>query len=145
MNEDLILLVEDNPNDETLALRSLKNYHINKVVVTRDGSEAVDYLFGTGRFASRDSRDLPRLILLDLKLPKLGGLEVLRRLRADVRTRLVPVVIWTSSGEEEDLKAGYTIGCNSYVQKPVDFTEFSETLRQVTRYWLEFNLPPSGV
>jgi CheY-like chemotaxis protein len=141
-----ILLVEDNADDEALTLRALKKNNItNEVVVARDGVESLDYLFGTGRFAGRDVADQPEVILLDLKLPKVDGLEVLRRLRADERTRLLPVVILTSSNEERDLVAGYSLGANSYVRKPVDFTQFIEAVRQLGLYWLLLNEgPPPG-
>lgn len=138
-----ILLVEDNPDDEELMLRVLRKHHIaNEVVVARDGVEALDYLLGTGAHTERDLRQQPQVILLDLKLPKLDGLEVLRRLRADPRTRLLPVVILTSSMEEEDRLSGYTLGANSYVRKPVDFNEFTEAVRQLGVYWLLLNEPP---
>jgi two-component system response regulator len=144
MNGGTILLVEDNPNDEALTLRALKkNNFQERVVVARDGAEALDYLFATGTYQGRSPGDLPRVVLLDLKLPKVDGLEVLRRLRANVRTKLVPVVILTSSNEERDLVAGYGSGANSYIRKPVDFTQFSETVRDLGRYWLQINeVPP---
>jgi two-component system response regulator len=133
--ERSILLVEDNPDDELLTLRALQKNNIrNRVVVAHDGAEALNYLSG--------ARDLPSVILLDLKLPKVSGLEVLRRLRADERTRLVPVVILTSSREEQDLLSGYRFGANSYVRKPVDFNEFVEAVRQLGLYWLVLNEPP---
>jgi two-component system response regulator len=138
-----ILLVEDNPDDETLTLRALRRHNIrNPVVVARDGVEALDYLFGTGPYAGRDTTDLPQVMLLDLKLPRLDGLEVLRRVRADERTRRLPVVILTSSREESDVVAGYDLGANSYVRKPVDFTEFLESVRQLGLYWLILNETP---
>lgn len=141
-----ILLVEDNPDDEALTLRALKKNNIlNEVVVARDGVEALDYLFGTGRHSGRDTDVQPRLVLLDLKLPKIDGLEVLKRLRADRRTRLQPVVILTSSNEERDILAGYELGANSYIRKPVDFEQFMEAVRQLGLYWLALNLaPPRG-
>jgi two-component system response regulator len=143
MGNKVILLVEDNPDDEALTLRAFrKNNVLNEVVVTRDGAEALDYLFGTGSYAGRDPTDVPQLILLDLKLPKVDGLEVLRRLRADERTRLTPVVILTSSREEQDLIAGYRNGANSYVRKPVDFVQFSDAVRQLSLYWMVLNEPP---
>ena len=137
-----ILLVEDNPDDEALTLRAFKKNNIkNDVVVAHDGVEALDYLFGTGMHAGRDTSNVPAVILLDIKLPKIDGLEVLRRLRSDERTRLVPVVILTSSKEEQDLVRGYALGANSYVRKPVDFTEFMDAVRQLGMYWLVLNEP----
>jgi two-component system response regulator len=138
-----ILLVEDNPNDELLTLRALKKEHLtNEVVVVRDGAEALDYLFGTGEHAGAQQRAMPQLVLLDLKLPKVGGLEVLRRIRDDPRTHRLPVVILTSSNEEKDLVTGYNYGANSYIRKPVDFTQFTEAVRQLQLYWLVLNEPP---
>lgn len=138
-----ILLVEDNPDDEELTLRALQRNNIsNQVVVVRDGQEAVDWLEGTGPHAGRDPADIPALILLDLKLPKVDGLDVLRRLRANPRTALVPVVILTSSKEDRDRASGYQSGANSYVQKPVDFTSFVDAVRQLGMYWLMLNEPP---
>jgi len=143
MEDKVILLVEDNPDDEALTLRAFKKNNIkNGVVVARDGAEALDYLFGTGRHAGRDITDLPQVMLLDLKLPKVDGLEVLRRVRADARTRLLPIVILTSSREEQDLMTGYRLGCNSYVRKPVNFDEFVEAARQLGLYWLVLNEAP---
>jgi two-component system response regulator len=143
MSDTTILLVEDNPNDEALTLRALKKNNIqDRVVVARDGAEALDYLFATGPYQGRDPAEVPRVIFLDLKLPKVDGLEVLRRLRADPRTRLLPVVILTSSNEERDLLAGYGSGANSYIRKPVDFTQFSETVRDLGKYWLHHNEAP---
>jgi two-component system response regulator len=143
MNERVILLVEDNPDDEALTLRALgKNNIKNEIVVARDGAEALDYLFATGAHAGRDTSVLPQVVLLDLKLPKIDGLEVLRRLRADERTRLLPVVILTSSKEEQDLLRGYSLGANSYIRKPVDFNQFSEAVRNLGLYWLVLNEPP---
>lgn len=144
MERRVILLVEDNPDDETLTLRALKKNNIhNEVVVARDGAEALDYLFGTGGHAGRDASLIPAVVLLDLKLPKIDGLEVLRRLRLDSRTQHTPVVILTSSKEEQDLVRSYDLGCNSYIRKPVDFTQFSEAVRQLGLYWLVLNeLPP---
>ena len=143
MNGTVILLVEDNPDDQALTLRALRKNNItNEVVVTTDGVEALDYLFGTGAHAGRDPHELPQLVLLDLKLPKVDGLEVLKRLRADHRTRLLPVVILTSSKEERDLVSSYSLGANSYVRKPVDFTEFTDAVRQLGLYWLLLNEPP---
>jgi len=138
-----LLLVEDNPDDEALTLRAFKKNNIsNEVVVARDGAEALDYLFGSGKYAGRDTSILPQVILLDLKLPKLDGIEVLRRIRADKRTQTVPVVILTSSKEEQDLMNGYKLGCNSYVRKPVNFDEFLEAARQLGLYWLLLNEAP---
>ena len=143
MTDRAILLVEDNPDDEALTLRALKKHNItNQVVVAHDGAEALEYLFGTGRYADRDMELMPQLILLDLKLPKVDGLEVLRQLRADDRTRLLPVVVLTSSTEERDLVESYRLGANSYVRKPVDFTQFVEAARQLGLYWLLMNQAP---
>lgn len=141
MNDMVILLVEDNPDDEALTLRALKKNNItNEVVVARDGVEALDFLFGTGKQAGRAIT--PQVILLDLKLPKIDGLEVLRRVRSDARTKLLPVVILTSSNEERDRLQGYDIGANSYVRKPVDFLQFTEAVRQLGLYWLLLNEKP---
>jgi len=143
MNDKIILLVEDNPDDEALTLRALKKNNIaNEVIVARDGVEALDYLFGTGKYATRDASEAPTLILLDLKLPKVDGLEVLRRLRADPRTELLSVVILTSSKEEQDLINGYQLGANSYICKPVDYNQFIEAVRQLGLYWLVINEAP---
>ena len=138
-----ILLVEDNPDDEELTLRALSKSNIlNPVVVARDGVQALDYLFLRGEYATRDAHETPQVILLDLKLPKVDGLEVLRALRADPRTKLLPVVILTSSTEEQDIVRGYDLGANSYIHKPVDFTQFVEAVRQLGLYWLVLNTPP---
>ncbi len=143
MNDKTILLVEDNPDDEALTLRALKKNNIlNEVTVVRDGAEALDYLFCQGAYAGRDACRQPAVTLLDLKLPKIEGLEVLKRLRADERTRLLPVVILTSSKEEQDLVNGYRLGANSYIRKPVDFTKFMEAVRQLGLYWLVLNESP---
>jgi two-component system response regulator len=143
MNNKTILLVEDNPDDEALTLRALKiNNILNGVIVARDGAEALDYLFGTGKYAGRDLSNMPQVILLDLKLPKIDGMEVLRRIRADERTKLLPVVILTSSKEERDLIDGYKLGANSYIRKPVDFEQFRESVKQMKLYWLVLNEPP---
>jgi two-component system response regulator len=145
MENKVILLVEDNPDDVELTLRALKKNNIkNEVIVARDGAEALDYLFGAGQYAGRDQADSPTVVLLDLKLPKVDGLEVLRRIRADERTRLLPVVILTSSKEEQDVVNGYRFGCNSYVRKPVNFDEFVEATRQLGLYWLLLNEGPPG-
>jgi two-component system response regulator len=142
MRDKTILLVEDNADDEKLTLRALKKNNIsNEVVVARNGLEALDYLFGTGTYAGRNLSVMPQVVLLDLKLPKLDGLEVLRRVRADERTKLLPIVILTSSNEEMDLINGYGLGANSYVRKPVDFSQFIEAARQLGLYWLVLNEP----
>ncbi len=143
MRNGIILLVEDNPDDVELTMRSLrKNNILNEVVVAGDGVEALDYLFGTGAHADRDLSVKPAVILLDLKLPRMGGLEVLQRLRADERTKPLPVVILTSSKEEQDILNGYKLGANSYVRKPVDFNQFSDAVKQLGLYWLLLNEPP---
>lgn len=142
MNKGTILVVEDNPDDVTLTLRALeKNRIANRLVVARDGQEAIDYLFGRGPWEG-NPQALPQVVLLDLKLPRIDGLEVLSRVRADERTRLLPVVILTSSKEETDLVRGYRLGANSYVQKPVDFARFVEAARELSLYWLVLNEPP---
>jgi len=142
MRNGTILLVEDNPDDEALTLRALKKNNIlNEVIVAHDGVEALDYLFGSGAYAGRDPTVTPQLVLLDLKLPKVDGLEVLRKVRQDERTRLLPVVILTSSNEQKDLINGYGLGANSYILKPVDFTRFIEAVRQLGLYWLILNEP----
>ena len=146
MSGKIILLVEDNPDDEALTLRALKKNNIlNEVIVARDGAEAMDYLFGIGKYAGRDLSNMPQVILLDLKLPKIDGMEVLRRIRADERTELLPVVILTSSKEERDLINGYKLGANSYIRKPVDFDQFREAVKQLKLYWLVINEPPPPV
>lgn len=143
MENRVILLVEDNPDDEALTLRAFKKSNVlNDVVVARDGVEALDYLFGEGKYEGRDTSVQPELVLLDLKLPKIDGLEVLRRLRADPRTELLPIVILTSSSEEQDMIQGYSLGANSYVRKPVDFVQFYEAVRQLGVYWLVINESP---
>ena len=141
-----VLLVEDNPNDETLTLRAFKKNNIaNPIVVARDGVEALDYLFGTGSFAGRDVSDTPCIVLLDLKLPRVDGLEVLHRMRDDARTRLIPVIILTSSVEEQDLLKGYSLGANSYIRKPVDFGNFIDAVTRLGMYWLVLNEPPPSI
>ena len=143
MDKKTILLVEDNPDDQDLTLRALKkNQIMNEVIVVSDGAEALDYLFCSGKYADREIEKLPEVILLDLKLPKINGLEVLRRIRADKRTKLLPVVILTSSTEESDLVESYKLGANSYIKKPVDFIQFSEAVRQLGLYWLVLNESP---
>ena len=138
-----ILLVEDNPDDEALTVRALNKNNIkNEVIVARDGAQALEILLGDGDHAGKDEVHLPQLILLDLKLPKVDGLEVLRRLRADPRTKLLPVDILTSSNEEQDRLKGYDLGANSYVRKPVDFNEFVDAVRHLGLYWLILNEPP---
>jgi two-component system, response regulator len=145
MRDKVILLVEDNPDDELLTLRALKkNNVLNEVVVARDGVEALDYLFATGRYDGRDTSVMPQLVLLDLKLPRIDGLEVLRRMRSDERTRLLPVVILTSSKEQQDMIDGYGLGANSYVRKPVNFERFVEAVEQLKLYWLVLNEAPPG-
>jgi len=140
MENKVILLVEDNPRDEALTMRALRKSNIvNEVVVVRDGVEALDYLLGTGAHEGRDLDDMPQLILLDLKLPKVDGLQVLQKIRADGRTRRLPVVVFTSSSEEEDLIRSYDLGANSYVRKPVDFEQFMDAARQLGLYWLVLN------
>lgn len=143
MTQKVILLVEDNPDDEALTLRALKKSKIvNRVVVARDGEEALDYLFGTGKHVGRNLKDSPTIVLLDLKLPKIDGLEVLRRIRANEHTQFTPVIILTSSQEERDRMQGYKLGVNSYVVKPVDFSQFSEAINYLGLYWLVLNEPP---
>ena len=146
MSDRIILLFEDNPNDEALALRALRKSGVtHKVVVVRDGREGLDYLFREGSHRDRSEGDIPCVVLLDLNLPKIGGLDVLRAIRSDPRTQLLPVVILTSSSEDRDLIAGYQLGTNSYIVKPVDFTQFSETLGQVADYWLQLNRYPNAM
>jgi len=141
--QHVILLVEDNASDEELTLRALKKAKIgNKVIVTRDGAAALDYLFAQGAYADRDTNEVPQVVLLDLNLPKMGGLEVLRAIRADERTKYLPVVILTSSKEDQDLIGGYEQGANSYIVKPVDFTQFADAVRQLGMYWLVLNQKP---
>jgi len=143
MSGKIILLVEDNPDDVALTLRALKKNNItNEVVVAGDGAEALEYLMATGKYTGRATSDLPEVVLLDLKLPKVGGLEVLRAMRADPRTELLPVVVLTSSAEEADIIASYDLGANSYIRKPVDFEQFLEAVRQLGLYWLLLNQAP---
>ena len=145
MKKKIILLVEDNPDDVELTVRILKqNNVLNEVVVVNDGAEALDYLFGTGAYAGRDMSVMPTVILLDLRLPKIDGLEVLRKLRADERTKIIPVVVLTSSKEERDLVDSYSLGANSYVRKPLDSAEFENAVRQLGLFWLLVNEPPPG-
>ena len=144
VKDETILLVEDNPDDVELTMRAFRKNNIaNNVIIARDGAEALDYLFCQGAFSDRNEKDEPRLILLDLKLPKLDGLQVLEHLRADARTKLIPVVILTSSKEEQDLISGYKNGANSYVRKPVDFNQFVEAVRHIGLYWLLINESPT--
>ena len=147
MRNKVILLVEDNPDDELLTLRALRRNGVtNEVVVARDGVEALDFLFASGSHSGRDAGVMPELILLDLKLPRVDGFEVLRRLRSDERTRLLPVVILTSSKEQQDMLEGYGLGANSYVRKPVNFEQFVRAVEQLKLYWLVLNeAPPGGV
>ncbi len=138
-----ILLVEDNPNDVELTLHAFKTHNLmNHIHVVRDGAEALEFIFCTGAYADRSINNIPQVILLDLKLPKVDGLEVLRRIKADPRTRLIPVVVLTSSHEERDIVESYRLGVNSYITKPVDFDQFTETVRQLGLYWLLLNQPP---
>lgn len=143
MGEKIILLAEDNPDDAALTVRAFKKNNIlNKVIVAKDGVEALDYLFGTGMYAGRDIKDLPVVVLLDLKLPKIDGFEVLRSLRQNEFTNLLPVIILTSSTEEQDKIDGYKLGANSYVRKPVDYNQFAEAIKCLGLYWLVWNEPP---
>ncbi len=145
MPKYLVLLVEDNSDDELLILRSLKTAHLeNEIVVARDGAEALDYLFATGAYADRAPKQLPVVVLLDLKLPKIDGLEVLRRIRADERTKLLPVIVLTSSDEDKDVIDSYRLGANSYVQKPVKFGKFSSAVQKLGLYWLLLNKVPGA-
>lgn len=140
-----LLLVEDNPDDEILIKRALGKYNVlNEIIVAHDGVEALDYLFGEGEFEGRDISNMPQVVLLDLKLPRMDGLEVLRRLRANQRTRLLPVVVLTSSDEEKDIIESYELGANSYVRKPVDFVQFADAVQKLGLYWLVLNQPPDA-
>ena len=139
----MILLVEDNPDDEALTLRAVRKHMPHGIMVARDGAEALDFLFGTGCHEGRDLSNSPLFVLLDLKLPKVNGLEVLRRIRGDARTRVIPVVVFTSSTEEQDILDCYSLGANSYIRKPVDYNQFCADMKQVITYWLSVNqLPP---
>jgi len=139
-----ILLVEDSPTDEELTLRALKKYNLaNNIFVVRDGAEALDFVFGTGKYSGRDTNNHPKVILLDLKLPKVDGLEVLRKIKADKKTKHIPVVVLTSSSEESDMVKSYNLGANSYIVKPVDFKQFTESIRQLGMYWLLLNERPA--
>ena len=143
MDHRKILLVEDNPSDEALLMRALQKAGIrNPIVRAKDGLEAIHFLFAEGRYEFRDPDDLPAIVLVDLNLPKMDGLEVLRRMRANYRTKLIPVAIFTSSVEEQDLINGYTLGANSYVRKPIDFAQFSNVVTQLVTYWTTLNEPP---
>ena len=143
--EKMILLVEDNPNDEELTLRALRKANIaNEVFVARDGQEAVDFLFGTGQQAGREPPKMPAVVLLDLKLPKLSGFDVLKRMRADPRTKAIPVVVLTSSSEDEDMLRSYQSGANSYVRKPIEFSAFANAVTQLGMYWILINQSPQS-
>lgn len=142
----VILLIEDNPDDELLTLRAMRKNNIaNEIVIARDGAEALDYIFRKGKYEGRDSDEQPQVILLDLNLPKIGGLDVLKEIRGNKSTSLYPVVILTSSKEERDLVEGYRLGANSYIRKPVDFNQFSEAIRQLGLYWLVLNEVPDTI
>jgi len=143
LNEIEILLVEDNPNDIELALRALKKHNLaNKVHVVKDGAEALDYIFGTGSYVSRDVNNKPKVVFLDLKLPKVDGLEVLRRIKSDEITKVIPIVVLTSSTEERDIIESYQLGVNSYIVKPIDFDKFMDAVSELGLYWLLLNQPP---
>lgn len=143
MKDKIILLVEDNPDDVELTIRAFRKNHIsNEVIVAKDGAEALAYLQGVGMYAGRDVRDMPVVVLLDLKLPKIDGLEVLKIIRQNEITKLLPVVILTSSAEQNDVINGYNMGANSYIRKPVDFEQFTEAIKSLGLYWLVWNEPP---
>ena len=145
MSQKMIMVVEDNPDDEELTLRALRQAKIaNEIVVTRDGNEALEFVFGKGQYAGRNLERMPAVILLDLKLPKLSGLEVLKQLRSDPRTKLIPVVVLTSSSEDEDMLRSYELGANSYVRKPVEFSAFANAVGQLGIYWVLLNQKPPG-
>jgi two-component system response regulator len=146
MDRGIILLVEDNPDDVDLTLRAFKRSNVtNKVIVAKDGVEALDYLLGTGQYAGRNVQDMPVVVMLDLKLPRIGGLEVLKAIRNDERIRLMPVVILTSSSEQKDVVEGYRLGANSYIRKPVDFEQFVEAVKLLGLYWTLWNETPSSL
>lgn len=143
MKQGMIVIVEDNPDDEALMLRAFKQHKLaNEIVVLRDGVQALEYLLGTGAYEGRDTAVMPQMVLLDLKLPKLNGLDVLKRLRADPRTKILPIIVLTTSKEESDMIASYNLGANSYVTKPVDFMKFVESVKQLGLYWLVLNQTP---
>jgi len=143
MSDKTILMVEDNPDDEEFTLRALHRAHVtNEIIVTRDGREALDYLFGENQYAGRDLSQLPAVILLDLKLPKLSGIDVLKRIRSEQTTRFIPVVVLTSSNEDEDMLNSYESGANSYVRKPVEFAAFANAVARLGAYWMLLNEPP---
>ncbi|MGQ9569423.1 MAG: response regulator [Thermodesulfovibrionales bacterium] len=145
LKEVEILLVEDNPNDAELAIRALKKHNLaNKVYVVKDGVEALDFIFGTGTYSHRDVNDKPKVVLLDLKLPKVDGLDVLKKIKSDERTKTIPVVVLTSSTEERDIIASYQLGVNSYIVKPIDFDKFVDAVSELGLYWLLLNQPPIG-
>ena len=143
MSRNAVLLVEDNSDDELLTIIALREAHpAIELVVAHDGVEALDFLFGTGAYAARDTKDVPQVVLLDMKLPRIDGLEVLRRMRADVRTHNIPVVMLSGSNQDQDVEAAYDLGANSYVRKPIDFSQFTDVARQLGLYWLALNQVP---